>query len=134
MSKTAYNLHKMLEVLGPNGEHWTKYDGLSNRAWGVAEKRDDECYCIIGARNMTLAGNPFSVLPLADSWPASDLGYRMTPETRALWKALPKKYKKTLDNVNNDFDKVWAVVNYNDGGPRNFADIKKLIEKAIRKA
>jgi len=76
MTDVVTNLTKMLDLLGPNGEHWGQ--GSMHRSDGGIET-----YCLVGARNIVVFGTIYRSFRAA---------YAHTPETEALMRTVKRFY------------------------------------------
>lgn len=139
---TADNLRKMLDAFGPEGEHWSNLNGLTNYSIVDFEERavalaaDDLEMCLIGGRNFAISGKPWTSSDKEGHIPGSTLSYRYpyrdTPESLALWKALPKQEREKTNHMGPN-GRTWQLVLWNDRRERTWKDVRKLIKKAIKK-
>lgn len=99
----AKRLEKMLEILGPNGEHWCKGE------YSKKNKAGDTCYCLVGGMHKVGLNKP-----------------SMSDDYHRAYRLIFKEIKETGANT-------FSVEVWNDRKHRKFSQVRDIVTRVIEK-
>jgi len=113
------NLRKVLELFGPEGEHWSQEYGLISP--------DKTQFCLLGGINLVTTGRP--------SGPVGVGAYAGSDETRALVPFLPA-YEHlaaifSLEAILDGSNSATGVVVFNDANETTWPEVERVVLNAI---
>jgi hypothetical protein len=117
--KHSEALMKALELLGPNGENWTKGDIARDASGEVTQTTDEAvCYCGLGALLLVTQGHIKRFM------------HDSSAENVANWRKLTRHLSKQIPDGSDDF--VYAE--WQDDPARTFPEVREVFQKAIAEA